>query len=174
MSASRGIGVLYEVIREDIRANPRNTKAQIVLTFFRIAHFCRGAGRKPRLVSIPVGVAYRLAVDWFMGIELPWRTNVGPGLRLEHGHSLVVHDHTVIGRGVTLRHSVTLGIRHGPSDCPTLGDGVDVGAGAIILGPITVGRGARVAAGAVVLTDVPDGATVAGNPARVLDGAEFP
>jgi serine acetyltransferase len=168
-SGARAFRELWEVIQQDRQANPGNAKARIVLGLFRVSHALRGSGPRPRPVSVPLGILYRVVVDWIMGIELPWRTNVGPGLRLDHGHALVVHDHTIIGRNVTLRHSVTLGMRRGANDCPTIGDGVDVGAGAIILGDISIGDGARIAAGAVVLDDVPPGASAVGNPARIVD-----
>jgi serine O-acetyltransferase/putative colanic acid biosynthesis acetyltransferase WcaB len=103
-----------------------------------------------------------------MGIEIPWRTDIGPGLTLDHGIALVIHDHSVIGENVTLRHSVTIGRRRDRTDCPVIGDGVDIGAGAILLGSIHIGANARIAAGAVVLTDIPAGAAAVGNPARVL------
>ena len=75
---------------------------------------------------------------------------------------------------MTLYHGVTLGgtswnkgKRH-----PTLADGVVVGAGAQILGPITIGEGAKVGSNAVVVKDVPEGATAVGNPARIIDSAQ--
>jgi serine acetyltransferase len=156
-------------MQQDRAANPSNPKAQLVLTLFRIAHALRGDGPKPRPASVPVGILYRVLVDWVLGIELPWRTTVGPGLTLDHGHALVVHDHTVIGSNVVLRQGVTLGLRRGPADCPLIGDGVDIGAGAIILGDVVIGDGARIAAGAVVINDVPAGATAVGNPARIVE-----
>ena len=81
---------------------------------------------------------------------------------------VVIGETSVIGDDVTLYHQVTLGgVTWSPGKRhPTLGDGVVIGAGAQVLGPITVGRDARIGANAVVLKDVPPGATMVGIPAR--------
>ncbi len=116
-------------------------------------------------------IAYRIVVDWVMGIDLPPEVQVGPGLAIFHGTGLVVHSSTVIGSDVLLRHGVTLGaLGEGASESngPRIGDRVRIGAGAIVLGPIHVGHDAVIGAGAVVVHDVPAGATVVGNPARVV------
>jgi serine O-acetyltransferase len=90
---------------------------------------------------------------------------VGPGLYLPHGQ--VVLDGLVrIGSGAVIAPFVTVGLRAGDFRGPTLQDGVEVGTGAKIIGPVEVGRSARIAAGAVVVDDVPAGCTAAGIPAR--------
>jgi serine O-acetyltransferase len=105
---------------------------------------------------------------WLTGIEIHPAAVIGRRLFIDHGMGLVIGETAEIGDDVTLYHGVTLGTvstnpgkRH-----PTLGDGVIVGAGASVLGPITIGAGARVGSNAVVLKDVPAGATVIGIPAR--------
>lgn len=163
---------LAGLILADIAANPGNAKSKFVLTLFRLAHAARGDRPRPRLLSVPVGILYRVTTDWVLGVELPWKTRVGPGLTLDHGVGLVVNDSTVIGSGVRLRHGVTVGQRSAGGESPVLEDGVDVGSGAQILGPVRVGRHARIGAGAIVLVDVPAGATAVGNPARVIEPGE--
>ena len=111
-------------------------------------------------------------IEWFFCIELPARAQIGAGLRIYHGHALVVNEHARIGRDCTLRHCTTIGSKvqsnrqEGPS--PVLGHRVDVGSNVVILGGITVGDDVVIGAGSVVLRDVPSGAVVAGNPAHVL------
>jgi len=95
---------------------------------------------------------------------------IGARFFIDHGACVVIGETAIVGDDVTLYHGVTLGgtswnkgKRH-----PTLGDGVLVGAGAKILGPITVGKNARVGANSVVVQDVPDGCTVVGIPGKVV------
>jgi serine O-acetyltransferase len=105
------------------------------------------------------------------GIEIHPGATIGRRFFIDHGMGVVIGETAEIGDDVTLYHGVTLGgtsWRHGKRH-PTLGDGVVVGAGAKILGPITVGAGAKIGSNAVVVKDVPGGATAAGIPARILD-----
>lgn len=111
---------------------------------------------------------------WFTGIEIHPGATIGRRFFIDHGMGVVIGETAEIGDDVTLYHGVTLGgtswkegKRH-----PTLGNGVVIGAGAKVLGPITVGAGAKVGSNAVVVKDVPDGATAVGIPARILDEAQ--
>ncbi|MFC0669040.1 serine O-acetyltransferase [Azotobacter chroococcum] len=95
---------------------------------------------------------------------------IGARFFIDHGACVVIGETAEIGRDVTLYHGVTLGgtsWRKGKRH-PTLGDGVLVGAGAKILGPITIGANARVGANSVVVQDVPEGCTVVGIPGKVV------
>lgn len=103
------------------------------------------------------------------GIEIHPAATIGRRLFIDHGSGVVIGETAEIGDDVTLYHGVTLGgtsLEEGKRH-PTLLDGVIVGAGAKILGPITVGRNARVGANAVVLSDVPEGMTMVGIPGRI-------
>ena len=164
---------LLALLRADLVANRANPKGRVVTVAFRLTHAARGTGRAPRW-SLPVVALYRVAIDWLLGVEIPPSVRAGAGLCVWHGTGLVLHKSVVLGEQVTLRHGVTIGIlgdtRDDTSVGPVLGDRVDVGAGAILLGTITVGDDAVIGAGSVVLTDVPAGATAVGNPARILSG----
>lgn len=90
---------------------------------------------------------------------------LGAALRLPHPYNIIVSDYARIGSGCTIFHDVTIGSNEREpieSSAPVLGDGVYVGCGAILIGPIHVGDGARIGAGAIVTKDVPAGATVVG------------
>ena len=105
------------------------------------------------------------------GIEIHPGATIGRRFFIDHGMGVVIGETAEIGDDVTIYHGVTLGgtsWRHGKRH-PTLGDGVVVGAGAKILGPIVIGAGAKVGSNAVVVKDVPAGTTAAGIPARILD-----
>ena len=109
------------------------------------------------------------------GIEIHPAVKIGKNLFIDHGMGVVIGESSIIGNDVTLYHGVTLG-GISPSEesdkqrnvkrHPTLNDNVIVGSGAQILGPITVGISARIGANTVILKDVPDNATMVGNPAK--------
>ena len=108
---------------------------------------------------------------WYSGIEIHPGARIGRRFFIDHGMGVVIGETAEVGDDCTLYHGVTLGgtswqkgKRH-----PTLEDGVIVGAGAKILGPITIGAGAKIGSNAVVVKDVPAGATAVGIPARILD-----
>ncbi|MGH8673980.1 MAG: serine O-acetyltransferase [Burkholderiales bacterium] len=105
------------------------------------------------------------------GIEIHPGAQIGRRVFIDHGMGVVIGETAQIGDDVTLYHGVTLGgtswnkgKRH-----PTLGKGVVIGAGAKVLGPITVGDGAKIGSNAVVVKDVPANATVVGVPGRILE-----
>lgn len=156
----------------DWSANRGNIKGQVVMFLFRLAVWCRTLPAPLWWLTIPYLVWYELTVVWSLGIELRYKTRIGPGLALFHGQALVVHEGTVIGAGCTLRQSTTIGAKQladgTMSGCPVLGDGVDVGANVVILGAVKIGDRSIIGAGSVVVKEVPTGAVMAGNPARVL------
>lgn len=107
---------------------------------------------------------------WATGIEIHPGAQLGHRFFIDHGMGVVIGETAVIGDDCTLYHGVTLGgtsWRKGKRH-PTLGKGVVIGAGAKILGPITVGDGARIGSNSVVLKDVPPGATVVGIPGHLV------
>jgi len=104
------------------------------------------------------------------GIEIHPGAQLGPGLFIDHGMGVVIGETAEIGANVTLYHGVTLGgvsLERGKRH-PTLGDRVVVGAGAKVLGPITVGEGSRIGANAVVVKPVPPDAVVVGVPGEIV------
>ena len=105
---------------------------------------------------------------FFTGIEIHPGATIGKGLFIDHGMGVVIGETAIIKDNVTLYHGVTLGgtgkdigKRH-----PTIEDNVVVGAGAKVLGPITIGEGAKIGANSVVVKDVPRGATAVGGAAK--------
>ncbi len=138
------------------------------LLMHRMGHWFWGAGFKwlGRFVS-------HLA-RWLTGIEIHPGATIGQRFFIDHGMGVVIGETAEIGDDCTLYHGVTLGgtswnkgKRH-----PTLGVGVVIGAGAKVLGPITIGAHAKIGSNAVVVKDVPPNATAIGIPARVVEAQE--
>lgn len=105
------------------------------------------------------------------GIEIHPGARLGRRLFIDHGMGIVIGGTAIVGDDVQLFHGVTLGGTTSDRDKkrhPTVEDGVLIGAGATVLGNITIGKGAKIGAGAVVIKDVPPGATAVGLPARTL------
>jgi serine O-acetyltransferase len=114
---------------------------------------------------------------WLTGIEIHPGAKLGRRLVIDHGSGVVIGETAELGADVTLYHDVTLGgtALHAGKRHPTVGDKVIIGAGAQVLGPITIGEGARIGANAVVLKDVPPCTTMVGIPARaILPAATLP
>jgi serine acetyltransferase len=157
---------------QDWEANRGRRKSQVVLALFRLAAACaQGGGPLPGLVGRLYIGFYKILTNWFMGVELPPEASVGAPLRLFHPHAIVVHPDVRVGDRCTLRQCTTLGNVDrvgGPTGAPVVGDDVEFGAGALVIGERRIGDGAVVGAGAVVVDDVDPGAVVVGNPARPI------
>ena len=104
------------------------------------------------------------------GIDIHPAAKIGNGLMIDHAHSIVIGETATVGNDVSMLHSVTLGGTgsRGLQRHPTIEDGVLLGAGAKVLGNITVGHCSKVASGSVVLKSVPPKKTVAGVPAKIV------
>lgn len=128
----------------------------------RMAHFLY----EERLPFVPRFVSQ---INRFLtGIEIHPGAQIGEGFFIDHGSGVVIGETTEVGNNVTLYQGVTLGgtgketgKRH-----PTLMDNVTVGAGAKVLGSVTIGENAKIGAGSIVIHDVPPDSTVVGNPGR--------
>jgi serine O-acetyltransferase len=132
---------------------------------------------EPKILRAPFSILYRALfrkIRNTYGIELPYSTQLGRRVIIEHQSAIVIHGDCVIGDDCIIRQGVTMGNRYldRPFDAPKLGTRVNVGAGAKIFGNVTIGDGANIGANAVVLCDVPAGATAVGIPAKVINSSK--
>jgi serine O-acetyltransferase len=128
---------------------------------------------QPIALRAPLSIFYRMLfrkVRNGYGIELPYSANLGRRVIIEHQGAIVIHGNCEIGDDCIIRQGCTLGNRYldRPTEAPKLGDRVNVGAGAKILGKVVIGDDACVGANAVVLKDVGVGETAIGIPAKIL------
>ncbi len=169
---------MFSRLREDIRSvfdrDPAARTAWEVLTCYPGVHAVilhrlanRLWRRKFRWLARMVSHLAR----FLTGIEIHPGATIGRRFFIDHGMGVVIGETAIIGDDATLYHGVTLGgtswnkgRRH-----PTLEDGVVIGAGAKVLGPITIGARSKVGSNAVVVKNVPPGTTAVGNPARIID-----
>ncbi len=169
--------MLFERIREDIRAvKDRDPAAKSSLEIFFLY-----PGVKALRMYRRANFFYRHNMFFLArmisqravrktGIEIHPGATIGRRLVIDHGTGVVIGETAEIGNDVLIYQGVTLGgtgkdvgKRH-----PTIGNNVMISSGAKVLGPFKVGDNARIAAGAVVLSEVPEGATVVGVPAKVV------
>jgi serine O-acetyltransferase len=127
---------------------------------------------RPFLLRAPLSLIYRFFYRRcrnVYGIELPYSAKVGQRVVIEHQGGIVIHGKTQIGDECVIRQNCTFGIRSKArlDDAPVLDVGVDVGAGAAILGRVHIGEGAQIGANAVVLNDVPAFSLAVGIPAQI-------
>ncbi|MGY3560530.1 serine O-acetyltransferase [Bradyrhizobium sp. USDA 4463] len=174
---------MFENVRADYAAHGRDCAAQgfwvmLVYRFGRWRH-----GIRPALLRKPASLLYKVLhklVQILTGIELPCETVVGRNFVIDHFGGIIVNGYARFGDNCRIRNGVMLGLRRVEEPAaPRLGNNVDVGAGAKLLGPITIGDNVVIGANAMVITDVPANAVAVGVPAtvrtrrdaRVRDGA---
>jgi serine O-acetyltransferase len=166
---------LLRLIRSDLRAKAEwcyeshgwKAVLKVLLTdgtpamiWYRLMQWAR------RWRLVPFELLFNRLNTMFCGCIIGRGAEFGPGFVLIHSLGVVINGTVRGGTGVKIEHQVTIGAEKRQS--PVLGDGVFIGAGAKIIGPVTVGEGARVGANAVVVADVPRFSTVVGIPAKVV------
>ncbi|MEI6708012.1 MAG: serine acetyltransferase [Methylococcales bacterium] len=162
---------MFENIREDWRTyNGDLTRQGLwVMLVYRFGRWRYTV--QQRWLRLPLSILYKilkLLSQILTGIDLPCEVQVGRRLTIEHFGDIIISGDTVIGDDVVIRNGVTIGLkRTGISGAPIIGNRVDIGAGAKILGTIRIGNDVAIGANAVVLQDVPDNSLAVGVPAII-------
>lgn len=162
----------WALVAEDFRANECDWGSQGFWALFwhRFGNWRMSV--HPKVLRVPLTVLYRVmykACQVFGGIMLPYTVRVGRRVRIDHFGGMILVAQT-IGDDVIIRQNTTFGIAslNAVEARPVIGNRVEIGAGAVIVGGILVGDDAIVGANAVVINSVPSGAIVGGVPARLL------
>lgn len=140
-----------------------------LIVLYRIGFAIRKIRFVPlRILLTLLHLPFYIFASIFLGIQIPRGTKIGGGLKIHHFGCVVVNAEVVIGNNCSLRHGVTIGNKNEFHDVPIIGDNVDIGAGAKVLGKIKIGNNVTIGANAVVLNDVPDDCIAVGIPARII------
>lgn len=160
---------MFTNIRADLRAHGGNFGAQgfWALVVYRFGRWRYGVRPVPlrKLCSLVYRVLYKL-VQIVTGIELPCEVELGRNFVIDHFGGIVVSGYARFGDNCRIRNGVVVGLARTDDPCaPVIGDNVDIGAGAKVLGRIRVGNNVLIGANAVVVTNIPDDCIAVGIPA---------
>lgn len=162
---------MFDDIRADFRAYNRDPGAQgfWALLVYRFGRWRYGVRPAPvrKLCSFAYKILFKL-VQILTGIELPCEAVIGRNFVIDHFGGIIISGYARFGDDCRIRNGVTVGLRHVDDPrAPLIGNNVDIGAGAKLLGPITIGDNVMIGANAVVLCDVPANSIAVGVPAVV-------
>lgn len=169
---------MFENLREDWHTSEGDIFRQglWVMVVYRFGRWRYGL--RSYLIRQPFSLLYKIlkiVVQISTGIDLPCEVTLGRRLRIDHFGGVIVSGDTVIGDDVVIRNGVTIGLRRtGVRGAPIIGNRVDIGTGAKILGTITIGDDVAIGANAVVLKDVPANSIAVGVPAKIIPPSRRP
>lgn len=162
---------MFESIRGDLRAHAGDWAAQgfWVLLVYRFGRWRYGV--RPALLRQAFSCIYKVLyklVQIVTGIELPCEAVIGRNFVIDHFGGIVISGYAKFGDNCRIRNGVVVGLKSVGDPCaPVIGNNVDIGAGAKVLGNIRIGNNVVIGANAVVLTDVPDDSLAVGVPATI-------
>lgn len=163
---------MFDRVREDWRTydGDLNRQGLWVMLVYRYGQWRYRV--RPRVLRLPLSITYKflkVLSQILTGIDLPCEAKVGRRFTIEHFGGIVISGDTQFGDDCVIRNGVTVGLKHtGIRGAPTIGNRVDIGTGAKILGPITIGDDVAIGANAVVVKDVPSNSIAVGVPARII------
>lgn len=162
---------MFENIRADYHAHGRKVGSQgfWVMAVYRFGRWRYGI--RPALIRKPLSLVYKVLfkfVQIITGIYLPCEVPVGKNFVIDHFGGIVINGFSSFGDNCRIRTGVVVGLAHVDDPCaPVIGNNVDIGAGAKILGRIRIGDNVLIGANAVVVRDVPSNSTAVGIPASI-------
>ena len=163
---------LFKEIKEDLKTYDGNRWAPgyRVMRVYRFGRwrykFSNPLLRKP--LSLLYKILYRRIIS-ITGIELPCEVPVGSGTRIDHHSDIIISGYAKIGENCIIRNGVTIGLKNIEKPvAPIIGNNVNIGSGAKLLGEITIGNNVTIGANAVVLKNIPDNSLVVGIPAKII------
>ncbi len=164
--------MMFEKIREDLKMHEGKWSSQGLWVMLPYRFGCWRYTVRPTFLRKPLSMAYwimKTVSQILTGIDLPCEVKLGSRFRIEHFGGIIISGDAVIGDDVVIRNGVTIGLkRRDDPGSPVIGNRVDIGAGAKVLGKIRIGDDVMIGANAVVITDVPANSIAVGIPARII------
>ncbi|WP_028581611.1 serine O-acetyltransferase [Desulfogranum japonicum] len=163
---------MFDNIRQDLQTYQGDWGCQgfWVMVVYRFGRWRYGL--KPLIIRKIFSFLYKFCfklIQIITGIELPCEVPVGRNFRIDHFGDIIISGYASFGDDCVLRNGVTVGLKNVDiTAAPRIGNRVNIGAGAKILGPITIGDNVDIGANTVVLSDVPDNSIAVGIPARII------
>ena len=163
---------MFKNIKQDLAVYDGDMSAQgfWVMVVYRFGRWRYGI--KNRIIRIPFSIIYKIIfkmIQVLTGIELPCETKIGKNFKIDHFGGIIISGYASFGDNCRIRNGVTIGLKNlGNPKAPQVGDNVDIGAGAKLLGEIVIGDDVIIGANAVVITDVPSRSLAVGVPARII------
>jgi serine O-acetyltransferase len=162
---------MFDNIRQDLRAHAGNWGAQgfWVLVVYRFGRWRYGV--RPALLRKLFSLIYKFLfklIQILTGIEFPCEVQIGRNFVIDHFGGIIVSGYAKFGDNCRIRNGVVVGLQRVEDPCaPIIGNNVDIGAGAKVLGAIRIGNNVLIGANAVVVADVPDESIAVGVPAKI-------
>jgi serine O-acetyltransferase len=162
---------MFDNIRQDLQAHSGDWGAQgfWVLVVYRFGRWRYGV--RPALLRKIFSLIYRILYKFIQiitGIELPCEVQIGRNFVIDHFGGIVISGYAKFGDNCRIRNGVVVGLQRVDDPCaPVIGNNVDIGAGAKVLGAIRIGNNVLIGANAVVVADVPDESVAVGVPATI-------
>jgi serine O-acetyltransferase len=162
---------MFNNIRADLQNHGGNWGAQgfWALVVYRFGRWRYGV--RPAVLRKPLSMIYKIMYKWVQiitGIELPCEVDIGDRFVIDHFGGIVISGYAKFGADCRIRNGVVVGLSRIDDPCaPVIGNRVDIGAGAKLLGPIRIGNDVLIGANAVVISDVPDNSIAVGVPAII-------
>lgn len=153
-------------LTQDWYANTGNTKGKVFSFVFRLVSLS-AKNKFLFYLLLPARLAYKIFFELIIGIEIPYNTKIGKGMRIFHLQSIIINKNVIIGDNCTLRHLTTIGNKSENGLSPKIGNNVNIGANVCIIGDIVVGTNVKIGAGSVVVKSIPSNSIAVGNPAII-------
>ncbi|MFZ2267528.1 MAG: serine acetyltransferase [Azonexus sp.] len=165
---------MFDIVIEDFRSyrRPFLSQGYWALLVHRFGYFSRSTNIPVLTIVLKLlHIILTKLCEILFGIYIGAHVKIGRRFVIEHFGCIIIHSHTIIGDDVIVRQGVTIGnkVLDRPLDAPVVGNRVNIGAGAKLLGNIVIGNDVDIGANAVVLVDVPDKSMAVGVPARIVD-----